>query len=272
MNEPVGRDGWLDGRRPHPGRGRHPGAQQARRDRRVVVVAAVHRRAGVVRARRPADPGPQLRPRRARCSTSTLAPGRGRPRGCRARGRSRTRSRSGSTPFDEPRSGRRIERGAGRAGAVPRPAAGRRDAAEIEEVFAAGGAPLFPRSAATWTCTAAARTGRCRASTWPRCCYLLAEAFDDDPFLILAWRGPHPGAAARRAGRRPVAEPGAAGRATDVPFADRLADFYAPGAHRSPPRAPVRRRAPDLLPRVFPPPADLARSALTAAYRRLGPG
>ena len=39
---------------------------------------------------------------------------------------------------------------------------------EIEEVFAACGTPLFPGPRATWRCPAPARTGACRASTWPR--------------------------------------------------------------------------------------------------------
>jgi uncharacterized Zn finger protein len=60
---------------------------------------------------------------------------------------------------------------------------------EIEEVFAAAGTPLFPT-----------RPGqlimRCSCPDWQVPCkhlaatfYLLAEAFDDDPFEILHWRG-----------------------------------------------------------------------------------
>ncbi|HEX3199503.1 MAG TPA: SWIM zinc finger family protein [Propionibacteriaceae bacterium] len=60
---------------------------------------------------------------------------------------------------------------------------------DLEELFAAAGAPLFP-----------SRVGeldvRCSCPDWEVPCkhlaatfYLLAEAFDDDPFLILRWRG-----------------------------------------------------------------------------------
>ncbi len=61
--------------------------------------------------------------------------------------------------------------------------------AEIEEVFAECGTPLFPRSAADLDM-------RCSCPDWgvpckhlAAVCYVLAEAFDDDPFGMLAWRG-----------------------------------------------------------------------------------
>lgn len=60
---------------------------------------------------------------------------------------------------------------------------------DIEEAFAAAGVSLFPaspRNLASW----------CSCPDWSNPCkhvaavyYLLAEAFDDDPFLIFAWRG-----------------------------------------------------------------------------------
>jgi uncharacterized Zn finger protein len=60
---------------------------------------------------------------------------------------------------------------------------------EIEEVFAAAGAPLFPGSMADLSL-------RCSCPDWSVPCkhlaatfYLLAEAFDTDPFQILYWRG-----------------------------------------------------------------------------------
>ena len=57
---------------------------------------------------------------------------------------------------------------------------------EIVEVCEAVGAPLFPATL-DMTCS-------CPDSGWPckhlsAVLYLLAEAFDDDPFLVLAWRG-----------------------------------------------------------------------------------
>ena len=61
--------------------------------------------------------------------------------------------------------------------------------AEIERVFADCGTPLFPRSAADLDM-------RCSCPDWEvpckhlaAVCYVLAEAFDDDPFGMLAWRG-----------------------------------------------------------------------------------
>jgi uncharacterized Zn finger protein len=60
---------------------------------------------------------------------------------------------------------------------------------ELEELFAAAGAPLFPS-------TVGELDMRCSCPDWEVPCkhlaatfYLLAEAFDDDPFLILRWRG-----------------------------------------------------------------------------------
>lgn len=61
--------------------------------------------------------------------------------------------------------------------------------AELEEVFAAAGAPLFPGRASDLTmacsCPDAAVPCKHLAATF----YLLAESFDEDPFRILAWRG-----------------------------------------------------------------------------------
>ena len=61
--------------------------------------------------------------------------------------------------------------------------------AELEQVFAAAGAPLFPARATDlkMSCSCPDREVPCKhlAATF----YLLAESFDDDPFRILAWRG-----------------------------------------------------------------------------------
>jgi uncharacterized Zn finger protein len=60
---------------------------------------------------------------------------------------------------------------------------------EIEEAFAGSSGPLFPASADAIDAT-------CSCPDWENPCkhiaavyFLLAEAFDEDPFLILAWRG-----------------------------------------------------------------------------------
>lgn len=61
--------------------------------------------------------------------------------------------------------------------------------AELEEVFGDAGAPLFPRRASDMqmNCSCPDREVPCKhlAATF----YLLAESFDQDPFLILQWRG-----------------------------------------------------------------------------------
>ncbi len=61
--------------------------------------------------------------------------------------------------------------------------------AQIEEVFDAAGAPLFPTLAGqlSMSCSCPDSTVPCKhiAATF----YLLAEAFDVDPFQILHWRG-----------------------------------------------------------------------------------
>ncbi|MER5997068.1 SWIM zinc finger family protein [Nonomuraea angiospora] len=131
---------------------------------------------------------------------------------------------------------------------------------EIEELFAALGIDLFPRDLDM----------DCSCPDWGFPCkhlsavlYLLAESFDDDPFLVLAWRG-----RTREQLLGSLAEDAPRLEVRDVPFADRLADFYAPGATAHRPERRPAIAAPDLLLRVFPPPADLAR-ALTPAYRRL---
>ncbi|MEU0571214.1 SWIM zinc finger family protein [Nonomuraea sp. NPDC005983] len=134
---------------------------------------------------------------------------------------------------------------------------------EIEELFTALGLDLFPRDLDM----------DCSCPDWGFPCkhlsavlYLLAESFDDDPFLVLAWRGR---TRAELLGsladdrRDPL-------RVEDVPFADRLADFYAPGATAHRPERRASPAAPDLLLRVFPPPSDLSRR-LTPAYLRLDP-
>jgi uncharacterized Zn finger protein len=60
---------------------------------------------------------------------------------------------------------------------------------ELEEIFAGAGAVLFPR-------TVNELDQQCSCPDWEVPCkhlaatfYLLAEAFDDDPFLLLRWRG-----------------------------------------------------------------------------------
>jgi uncharacterized Zn finger protein len=180
--------------------------------------------------------------------------------------------------------------------------------AEIEQVFADCGTPLFPRSAADLDM-------RCSCPDWEvpckhlaAVCYVLAEAFDEDPFGMLAWRGRTRGPlleALRQAGPRPTAgSPETDGRgragvgaptaavdaadasATRTVLADvtgpplaQAGDFWSPGLGQARLRAlatpAVPASVPDLLLRMFDPPAltvrgkDL-RTVLSAAYEQLG--
>jgi uncharacterized Zn finger protein len=179
---------------------------------------------------------------------------------------------------------------------------------EIEQVFADCGTPLFPRSATDLDM-------RCSCPDWEvpckhlaAVCYVLAEAFDDDPFVMLAWRGRSRDtllAALRQAGpRRPPARPETAGSGrakADAPTvamdaADASAtravlgdvtgpplaqagDFWSPGLSQARLRAlaasPVATAVPGLLLRMFDPPPLMVRdkdlrTVLSTAYEQLG--
>jgi uncharacterized Zn finger protein len=104
---------------------------------------------------------------------------------------------------------------------------------DIEEVFDSEGLPLFPA-------TRGALTLDCSCPDWEVPCkhlaavfYLLAEAFDEDPFLILAWRGRDredllDTLSALRTGAVPADRAEAAAEA--VPLAGCLDRFYSLGA------------------------------------------
>jgi uncharacterized Zn finger protein len=168
--------------------------------------------------------------------------------------------------------------------------------AEIEQVFADAGTPLFPASARDLAMN-------CNCPDWgvpckhvATVCYLLAEAFDDDPFAMLAWRGKARAdllaalrgkGAGRAAGLAPSDRPARAlegespalaaladvtGRAIE----ESLADFWSPGLSqarlRAVPPSPVT--PPDLLLRICdPPPLEVRgqslRDLLAPAYVRL---
>jgi uncharacterized Zn finger protein len=151
--------------------------------------------------------------------------------------------------------------------------------AEIEQVFADCGTPLFPRSARDIQMS-------CSCPDWEVPCkhlaavsYVLAEAFDVDPFGILAWRGRDREdllAALRLTTRdddrpsRPLID------VTDRPLAECMADFWSPGMSTARLRAlpPAPATAPDLLLRTFEPPQVQVRGAdlltlLTPAYQKL---
>jgi uncharacterized Zn finger protein len=154
--------------------------------------------------------------------------------------------------------------------------------AEIEDVFARCGTPLFPRSARDLDM-------RCSCPDWEvpckhlaAVCYVLAERFDDDPFGMLAWRGRGRDAllaSLRLAGGASDEASSASRPVLDVPappLSECLAGFWSAGLSparlRALPASPAT--APDLLLRIFEPPAVLVRgkdlaTLLGPAYQRL---
>ena len=168
--------------------------------------------------------------------------------------------------------------------------------AEIEQVFADAGTPLFPASGRDLTMD-------CNCPDWgvpckhvAAVCYVLAEAFDDDPFAMLAWRGETRAdllaalrgrGAGRAAGLAPSDPPArvlegdspalaALADVTGRAIEESLTDFWSPGLSqarlRAVPPSPVT--PPDLLLRICdPPPVEVRgqslRDLLAPAYLRL---
>ena len=170
---------------------------------------------------------------------------------------------------------------------------------EIEEVFAGCGTPLFPRSAADLDMHCSCPDWEVPCKHLAAVCYVLAEAFDDDPFAMLAWRGrsreallaalrqggpetrPRAGHAAAAgpavapgdgtAGPSPGAAEAEPASATRAVLADvtgpapghALADFWSPGLSPARVRAlaapPPATVVPDLLLRMSDPPPVTVR-------------
>jgi uncharacterized Zn finger protein len=150
---------------------------------------------------------------------------------------------------------------------------------EIEEVFADCGTPLFPRSPYDMQMSCSCPDWGVPCKHLAAVCYVLAEAFDLDPFGILAWRGRGRDellAALRLTGRDDDAPARPLIDVTDPPLAECVADFWSPGMSVQRLRAlpPVPAAAPDLLLRTFEPPPVQVRNAdlvtlLAPAYDRL---
>ena len=113
-------------------------------------------------------------------------------------------------------------------------------------------------------------------------CYVLAEAFDDDPFGILAWRGKGREdllAALRGQGGSGAVATAAQPDGSDRPLADCVAGFWSSALSPARLRAlpPATAAPPDLLLRGFEPPPieirgqDLA-TILRPAYELLASG
>jgi uncharacterized Zn finger protein len=174
---------------------------------------------------------------------------------------------------------------------------------EIEQVFADAGTPLFPRSARDLTMHCSCPDWEVPCKHLAAVCYVLAEAFDADPFEMLAWRGKAREdlltalrGTALRGARGSAAGGAAAGGAagsgrphgdsparavlagvTAPPLEESLADFWSPGLsqarlHALPQSPPA---PPDLLLRLADPPLVEARGRplldiLAPAYAHLG--
>ncbi|GAA2492265.1 SWIM zinc finger family protein [Winogradskya humida] len=148
---------------------------------------------------------------------------------------------------------------------------------EIVDVFDAHGMPLFPPDLGM----------HCNCPDWGVPCkhasavfYVLAEAFDDDPFLVLAWRGRDRDGVltALRGLPEPedVVDPLAV---DDEPLESRLTDFYSPALSLGRLRERPSRTTtpPELLLRVLDAPPIRVRAiplvdVLRPAYRDLAGG
>jgi uncharacterized Zn finger protein len=170
---------------------------------------------------------------------------------------------------------------------------------EIEQVFTDCGTPLFPRSPHDLTMSCSCPDWEVPCKHLAAVCYVLAEAFDADPFAMLAWRGRSRDdllAALRGKTAAGARGPGASGGAdrpaasvspalavlsdvTAPPLEKTLAGFWSPGLSqarlRTLPLSPAS--PPDLLLRMSGPldvqvrGTDL-KELLTPAYDHLGPG
>jgi uncharacterized Zn finger protein len=147
---------------------------------------------------------------------------------------------------------------------------------EILEVFDSLGRPLFP-STLDMSCSCPDHGVPCKHLS--AALYLLAEAFDEDPFLVLAWRGrARPDLLDAVRGYPDTEQPDPL-HVPDVPLAERVADYYSPATSLGRLRERLERRSvdpapPDLLLRALPPPEVTVRhrplvDVLRAAYRDL---
>jgi uncharacterized Zn finger protein len=151
--------------------------------------------------------------------------------------------------------------------------------AEIEEVFAGCGTPLFPQTVSDLEMDCSCPDWGVPCKHLAAVCYVLAEAFDDDPFGMLAWRGRSRDdllAALRRLTGRGQGQPGSRPviDVADKPLAESIAGFWSTPLSSARLRAlpPAAAAPPDLLLRSLEPPMlqvqgqDLA-SLLRPAYQ-----
>ncbi len=146
--------------------------------------------------------------------------------------------------------------------------------AEIEQVFADAGTPLFPRSSRDLEMNCSCPDWEVPCKHLAAVCYVLAEAFDADPFAMLAWRGKErdelltalrgktgPAAGSPAAATRPAAAAASPAHdmlddVTGAPLAESLADYWSPAMSQARLRVlpPSPATPPDLLLRIADPP------------------
>jgi uncharacterized Zn finger protein len=97
---------------------------------------------------------------------------------------------------------------------------------EIEEVFAELDIPLFPAAARDLPMHCSCPDWAVPCKHVAAVCFLLAERFDEDPFLILEWRGRSKQELLSRLRKNRPAEPVPAGPALE----DAIDDFFTMGA------------------------------------------
>lgn len=156
---------------------------------------------------------------------------------------------------------------------------------DIEELFAACKLTLFPRSKRELTAS-------CTCPDWENPCkhvaaayYILAERFDEDPFLIFAWRGREQDelvehlrarrSAGERSGKAIDPEPARRPSDPDAPLSAVLDSFWSTGPELASVHvSPLAGDAPDgLLRQLGPAPVEVAGrnlvEVLTSAYATL---
>ncbi len=151
---------------------------------------------------------------------------------------------------------------------------------DVEELFASCRLTLFPRSGRELSAS-------CSCPDWANPCkhvaavyYILAERFDQDPFLIFAWRGREQGELvarlrALRGGARSRATRAPSPPQADAPLADVLAAYWSAGSELEAFHAsPLAGEAPDaLLRQLGPAPLEVGGrnllEVLAPAYARL---
>ncbi|MFB6262462.1 MAG: SWIM zinc finger family protein [Bradymonadaceae bacterium] len=145
---------------------------------------------------------------------------------------------------------------------------------DVEEAFEDAGASLFPDSLADMhtSCTCPDSANPCKHIA--AVLYILAEKFDDDPFLIFRWRGRPRDELLDELRRRRAGGSAKSQTADRTPIDEQNDDFWSSGDDLPPPPTDGRRDSADpheLLDRLGDPPHELTDlpDALRPLYRAM---